>query len=640
MNIATLLLDVLRIQFCIFLVYLIGKFFYKNLSDGYNNPFVSTFIYIFFGTSILVCFFSLIITKGVTINLIVLALLCIHYRTLKIRPSLKNITSISFIEIAILGVASVVFCLLVFYQLLQYDFFNNNSMRLGWGDFAFYSDQSENLLQSGNEGLNSWFIYFHDLNVYTKSPSIYHYFDLWLNSILLKICTTKGVYLYIYLFIPLVGSFVFLGFYAINNIYFPKKAFQHYFFFAVISFLFLFFIGIIPVKNIVMMPTIFSTPKVFVFYLIIFLIIIFYFINLTSSIKYFLCLIGVFNPVYLPIILLTGLGYYLWNIFISKKNIHIKYICVYVFTILFFLIFYLFLFKDNSHFSESRQALKLEMIIKGIKLFFRGYLFRYPFYYVPLFLFLISQFVVKRSKILNNELFIIFLLFYFVSLILTCFFPHIEAFSFNYLVANPLFSILSFWALTYTYKEHRNNIILNKIIASMLFVQMFGSFLLVSFSKNTYLSYVGESSIGKVFLNKIKSETYKNNVGGYLEDTSNFKKDIWNIRPCFSWYSGILDIKDNGFYQTSLSTYVDDNSVPFKELLPIVHRAPLYNFYRQRFRSFEGKTKQVLLKEFIEHYNLGYVIVPPNAPHYSFLDSICRVKLVDSVSGISVFIIK
>ena len=268
MNFYPLLIDALKIPILLILLISIGKYFYGEFTSKLNHSIVRNNIELIFGSIILFSVFAIFKTSGKTVLSLALIILISQYFFFKIRPKFSNLT-FNKSDIINLASISIIFFLLFALQLFKYDYFNEKVTHFGYCDYSSYSDLAERMLLNGNETYLDWHSAFNKYNFsYEKLPLPYHFYELWIDSFLLSISNTKGIYVFLYLLIPFLGTLVFTSLFALSSIFFNKISKKKWILLFLTAFLFVFFIGKIPFKSGGFWSYTLSHPRLFSFYII------------------------------------------------------------------------------------------------------------------------------------------------------------------------------------------------------------------------------------------------------------------------------------------------------------------------------------------------------------------------------------
>lgn len=617
MSLFFLVVDLFKILPLVALFQVIGKFFYSNWTISFDDLYVKGVIELIFGFFLSVVFYSIITANGKTINSLILLILVWHYIGHKIEPNFA--VREYFKKQDAIIILHFILSLIVFFliQLWRHDFFNNESIKLGWGDIGFYSNLSEQLLQTGIEKVPNWFHFFNSPNIqYSSNPVPYHFFDLWINTILLNISSNSGVFVYIFIFIPFITSLVSVSFIALINKLSQNKL--NHFIYLAIAVLFTFYVGKLPFKEGGVVDNLLNFPKVFVFYLNMVLFVLFHKMKQRNSAYFLLAITCFMNVIYLPTICVLLAILFLFDNFFNRNKNFIS-LALLVFLTIGFIVFFKVIFPLHDEYKITSSNSLESYLRNGFTYYFRGSLARVWFFYFPLSLFIFFQlfYAIKNKSFsfFTEWIIVAFFSLHLVSLFFTSFFPHVEAFQFNSSVLNPLATIATLVVLVRSIDASK--FISSKIIILFVVIQAIYSFIFIVFTKDG-LIVTGRTNYSKQFLEEISQYKFTNKLGGFIIDTSILKSNFWSNNPNLSHYTSVMDVKDNGFAEVSLSVPIKETEIQFQEMKGYILNSPLYKFAANK-QILHGELDQnSLIIDFIKEYKIAYVIIEPkvNVPRY------------------------
>ncbi|MEY5049233.1 MAG: hypothetical protein RLZZ175_2592, partial [Bacteroidota bacterium] len=318
------------------------------------KPTIETYLYNVVGYIILtITLYSLILTKGNTIFVLILPFSCFLYFQLKNKLSFRYI--INKIEIKFISILLIFFSIIYVIQFGLLFEFNSEYIKLPHSDYLFYSNVAKNLNKYQIES-------FHFSPLAHNIP--YHYFELWLNAFLnlfgLKSYITLLLMVYpIILTLSCFTTFVLLN----KNTIFEIKN-------LIISVSIIFMqLSSLPLifDNI---PFLTGDANVFnisvISYQKISIILLFFLISLlvykNHGINYFLIFVSTGIAIYSPLILgLIGILFGATLLKIFNKKSKISYLSIFYFTFLIFTfqIFYMFNgYKSNFDIEFNIEFIK------------------------------------------------------------------------------------------------------------------------------------------------------------------------------------------------------------------------------------------------------------------------------------------
>lgn len=644
MNIFNLFIDTYIIPVYLLFFSIIGKFFYGNIINKFKNNFQKSYLEIIFGFIITITFYAIFKTAGKSVLLLFLFVFFGQYLVFKIKPDIyffKKITKKDFLNILLLFVFFLLFFAI---QLFMHEYFNTEYVKLGWGDYGYYSNLAETFNITGIERADCWNIFFNSKNIfYSSNPSPYHYFEIWTQAFLLNFTINKGIFVFIYILTPFLSMLVSGSFLSLAYSYLKKISNTKKILFIITSFLLPFFVGKLPYFLGGVQDNVLYYPRNIMFYILFILFLIFYKKELKKESIFFIGLLGFVNILYLPTIsiLLVLLSGFQFIILKQKKIAIISFFVGFVISFLSF-IFYFIIFKTEGTYSfniDSIFPIK-EYILKGLRYYFRLQLFRIWFFYLPLTIFAIYYIFIKIKEksytfIKNEVIFIVFLL-ELISLFFASFIPHLESGTFNSIILNPLASILQLLAIIYLINNFKP--VINKIILGFLFFQVIYSILLVTFNIEKG-PYTGGAKFGKEFLTELSKQNFGNKIGVFVSNP-NFKKSVFGCKQNLSWNTSVFDVIDNGYTQVSLSAIIQKDSIPFETIKPQAMNTPMFKYGSNILKNKTSFNRDTIELNFLKDFNIEYLIFNNGAKIKKYLKPYIIYRIEDRYSGIKIVIVK
>lgn len=609
---------------------LYGNWIRKNI-DARQVCFSNTIL----GFIWLLGIFAIAHTSGRTIFSLILILLAVQYLSLKISPDFKIRILFTRTDFSIFAKSGLIFLGLVIFQALRIGYFNKDYIHLGWEDYSLYSDFAENLCLTGVERPYNWLVQYNSkIHKYSTIPLPYHYPELWVDALILKIASFKGVFAFNLIFIPFVNTFVVLSLYNLSLSFIKKRINTYILLFA--SIILSFYCGCLPLKLGGIPDTAFNYPRVFLFYVFFSLFIIFFRKGYKNSAYFFLAFIAFCNILYTPTICIVLVCLFIYNkLFKIDKSYTPLLLSIFVAFLTY--LFYFLIFKTDTLISTANKIDDIEKLIKkGINYFFRLQLARIWFFYLPITIFILLNFKnYLQNKILKNNstLILVFCLIELISLAFASFYPHLEGGSFNSIFLNPMMTCFAFIALASLYNSFQS--LKSKIISILIISQaVYG----VYFTYNASV-YLGKK-VEKNFLEKIYSSKFTNKKGVYISDSSKINTFVFNGNALASLYSSVLDIKENGFTQSSLVSQIRTDDIKFEEVKSIILESPIFKFASAAIQNQTPINRNQLNINFIKFHQISYIIIEPNLEVPQYLSNYISHSLKDKLSGIQVVFLK
>ncbi len=632
-----ILIDLVKIFLLVNIILLSGKLTLFLLGKHYRNKFLHSLLELVYGLILVVSIFSFIKAGVKTINVILVIFIIYSLLIIPADP-LKNKRMISwkgyFRTIFFIFTPFLLFLLI---QLFRFEFFTANHIRLGFLDYSFYSDVSENFLINGIERIPNWYNSFSgQLFSYSTNPGPYHFFDLWLHSLVLYFSGLKGSFAFVLLSIPLTCSFVSYAFYCLIKSYAHKiKLLNSDTFSLPISILLTFSIGSFLLFRIGYNETPFIYPKLFITYILMIVTLLLIFDNLILEALLYILLLPLFNIICLPFSVGTCLLLCLYLLFIkNEKGISLRLLLSTVILLLLLFLFYYIIFPS------SKESLSLvdnhfwSNFPKSTYTLFRGYLAPVWIYYLPLvfsILILLYEHLVIKKKQLNNLIILLFCSGLTISYLLTAYMQHVDSFQFVSNLVNPLATIISVLLIIQLFPF--NNWI-KKLVLLLFFVQLGLSFYYYVFNeKSKYFAGVAYSNS---FLSQIKHDfKVSNKLGCYIKPVSAYSA-LFSLNPNISRFSAIFDVQDNGFMQVSLS-------IPFNDTIPLeirehayVKASPFYKYHQALTKKGIHLSDDDLRLSFVKYFKLEYLVLEPGAVLPVNFKPLIKDSFHDDDSGVTV----
>jgi hypothetical protein len=202
----------------ILFIYFLGLVILSCAKDLPHNKYFKLFLVLLLGFSFPLLAYSIVCTRGITINLLVIIFsLIIAWKYIDLSKFLVNIRLLlndpKQILREILLCMAVVFSFLL-WQLFQNDFFNPDIITFNDHDYTNYITVAHSI-SLGVENMNAFSAPFYEKLRF--SPSMYHYFDIWGLAMIMDILNTNGMYVILYIYTPLIILFCFSGLIAVYN---------------------------------------------------------------------------------------------------------------------------------------------------------------------------------------------------------------------------------------------------------------------------------------------------------------------------------------------------------------------------------------------------------------------------------------
>jgi len=229
--------NIFILNLVLFIVYFTGSLINKfilnnksvlktNLSIVFSRLIVGLFFYVFI--------FSLIKAEGETSNILIIPiLLSIFYLIKKYKYAEYNTINIINKNLFFIFIGSVIFILLHSYLFLKNEKF---PFVLPYYDLVIYSDISNCLSIFGIENRALWAnVFFQE----TNKIIYYHFFELWVNAVIIFFFKTLALPTYLFITIPCFYTILFIGILSLWEFYGKLNVYK-----VILSFCFMFFEGL------------------------------------------------------------------------------------------------------------------------------------------------------------------------------------------------------------------------------------------------------------------------------------------------------------------------------------------------------------------------------------------------------------
>ena len=291
------------------------------LLSGFNNNKEEKNSVLLFAKSLIiglifvVSCYSFFITKFVTIN-VLLIFISTAYLVYNKNFSFKNLKVI--VNFNLLLYSILVALTLLFLQYGINDFFDKKNISYGLDDYYFYTHSAQNFKLHKIEGINIP-IFFDKTNL-SQYRLPYHYFDLWINSLLQFFNFTSQIHTYLFVFVPMMLTITFFCFISLLF----QLNFKNELLIFLLALAALFFIGFIPCKNIYFGQNLLQQPRIYCAYIFTILFYCEYIKNNIANAFSWLILMPICSilaaPPILSFVFIAGIFLF------YKKNQHWKYL--------------------------------------------------------------------------------------------------------------------------------------------------------------------------------------------------------------------------------------------------------------------------------------------------------------------------
>lgn len=616
----------------ILLCYLIGSGFNLFLIPPRKNYYFECLENIFWGLILLVSFFSVVITRFHTINVIIV--LFIVYWIMTNRN--KKVQGRRFFDrraLLLALLASVVFVVLQvvflfrFKNILSGNFDIQYPDLLGFPDFAFYADAADSMLRYGLEGVG--------IDLFERKPASfynvpYHYFDLWINSLLQYVFPFSKATVFTFLFKPFAYTLSFLSVATVMNEI--KKV--NYFWTFIFSFLLLFPLTGLRYSAVLPNTTIIEFPKLLISYVCVALSICYFKNGELRNGFVVACLMPVCNVLAAPPVLLTV---FLIGVFLLRRNrgLAVEAMLISVFTLIAIVLFYLF--AGNIYFYSSthndkfiyHKIARVRPAEVDIWYQYTGYVLRFSFLSLAIIFALNFRPVIvflKKEKKLLLSLIMVYVLGLLLSWAGSSY--HADGAQMKFFPADilPYFVLALLMPVILSAKN-----LYKKTVSVSLLIAAFSYSLFAIYHRQFPYQYA-------------MSVAFKKDVNSILppHSTVAFVYNDENLLRPYAYkqsvvYEGLhfpLELPGN-IKMVSLCSPLSADSIAYKTLVQPseIINSPFYRFVQQR--RLASADKHWYEHAFLVHYNIRYLVLDKGLDTVSFYRNLGTVVCKDPVSQIS-----
>lgn len=626
-------------------IFIIGFVGLLPITNSKRRSYSVLFYSLSSGLIIFTTLYSITITKGVTVNVIILLLFGFYFiRSFSLSRLKENLSSLTefvgnYTFIIINGLLALILSTLI--ELFRNDFFNPNERFLAYTDFFFYARVAEYLNQYGIENHLS-----HLFQIgYSIQPRMYHYFDIWNLALLQRFSLQNMMDTYLFTFVPLCVSIIFVGFIAIFNNICKYKWWNWIFIFsAVYGLCLLPFLDLGFTRNIVI------SPKVFPAYFTITLSVLLLLKRHYNLFILVLCSLAVMSiphaPAALSILILMSVVFY----YIGERKLVIPSIVWPVITaVLIFAFYIIFSRSDISGEIIPIQVDQSKSILRVLKSMVRAAIFSSKLSELPAGLFAIFLVVILNfkymKKMLMNHKDLMLTMSYLLMFVITSFgcvalvpLSTDQFVQISRNTINPLYSLITIIVLAILFKKIRSqskvnflSIISIVIISAQISYGMYFSMAYYTQRNEKDLAYVSKDFIDNLSI----SLQNQNLCGGYIYSETTLLEDQYLNHPNLFQLGVFINYVDNARWLTPLHILPEDH-----KFFEINQTSPLNLFIAGKKESGEFVSNQQSQLDFINKYQIGYIVIDRGVVVPDLLKERIEKIIVDPTSLMRVIILK
>lgn len=531
------------------------------------------------------------------------------------------------IEIASLGLLSLVLICFIVWQAIRTGFFVEEIKYLGDLDYGIYITVAEYLKKTGVENPSPWYAVAPGGENLPFTP--YHYGDLWMNLLFgFGNSQIAPFYWYNLSFVPFLGALTC--------------------FFCLVLVEKLVSRQLLPLEKLIALLLPFSVGWLYVFYPkmafiispfvhvklnLIFLLIAsgFFCIVINNKPLFFFCLSFSFiiNIIYAPILLV---GSFLYEVLMERK---VKWANAYLLLIIPMMYFVCF-YSIFGTFETSATPVSIDLqvylwaavkICAYTSIYF--ILFNFPLFLIGWILFRAQIHISSLSK--RMILFLICL--YFCASVLWAISSFlVESFQFYTGLATQfaILLYLLFFILSLNQGDSSASVRAIKIIL--------GVHLLLSLIFLTFYYDQRQSAYSHEFINDAESSLSSlSQLGGYLPNED--AMDVWEADPRMCTPCNFLKAIGNNYWAYSLSVPENISSTAFPERTTAIQAAPFYQYIQQLKKKGVYNSYEEAQLAFLKSANIGYIVVEKGALVPAAIQAMVSREIEDDLSGTKVLLL-
>lgn len=568
-------------SFLIILTYLLGSIITKirigNFKGNTTNDYLSVSIKILVGLISIILFFSVFITKGVTINILFLLVGLLFLIGAKVEKADEQVKStLQKSEIPVILNTIVV---LAFFTTLCFILFNNFQSKLvatnTSPDHYYYSYFATKMVEFGIEGTN-----------FTLNTSLlnakqfrlpYHYFDFWMIALFQKLIFNKAglAQIYSFCFTPFVLTLCWQSLTAVFNLFKNKLSFTDL---LIVLFLTMY---IAPAEfNFFTGLNLMNASKIYCSVVVMSVSFCYFFQKQIIQGFIFLALLPIMNILALPVVCIAAGCYAM--IYLYKK----EYKQGAFLSISFFLIGISILFFYTYWGTFGNKVLvndfNLKQLIFGglvyaVKILGRLLVAISPLLILSFFLREFFRDFYKQHKTVIIISALIIFTGYLMSVALWNILDsgQIRSYPANALVGILIISVIA--VLSQQYSLFSSN---KKLKIAYISTFIFSTTCFISISIKTK-QVLKETLVSKAFIKEISENIQSNNTYGYIYNKERNNTSIWANNPNLVVDNlNFLSLLPVDLNKVSLSVFLNQDSIPknFKGFTPIINDGDLKRF--------------------------------------------------------------
>ncbi len=545
------------------------------------------------------------------------------------------------IDLKSMIVLATAYLLLFTAQLIKLDVFSGN-IPTGSLDFPLYITIAEQLNSQGIENVLSYMNKIEGVAIFSAQP--YHFFDLWFNALLQRATFSNHLYVYLFLFIPLIvllgfAMMLFVGTWMLQHFPSTTKDLPLWVI-ASIAFALLFLVGYFPYHKIGhrgfdwLEAPIINNPKFFYSYLLLGLGVPLFFRKSYLNLAFLFLTVSYCYILYLPIVALCFFAITLLQWRELKSKSILKAVVFFVFGIGAFILFYYIQpqegkFADVTEIKISayfKNAITEFLSAKSMINFVRAYAVK-VIYFTPFLILLIWQ--LKSGTKGLGKVFLLLLVTIIIGGFLSYAFSfHIEGWQFLAQLYGPCLYILFFLVLLNSLSERKS--LLTKGLLGLVAAQ-----LVLSIAITLGLATEYAPVVSRAFKDEINQNGSSfSMIGIYVTSHDSFAGSSRDVSPYLNYYTGFVKLVPNTWLLQASPMGNDSLDKLSPEFRSLYLNSPLIKFIKNRNISFEQG-----VRAFIKTNKIGY-IVWSKQNDVAYLKDLIDRTITDGNSGFKISFLK
>jgi hypothetical protein len=481
-------------------------------------------------------------------------------------------------------------------QCIRNKYFNGASIVFSYNDYYYYTTTAEKMRLYGIEARD----FEQGVSGMGFSRTPYHYFDLWMNAFFQEFLPVSKTFIYLYVCIPMGAA---LSFLSLASIFRLKNS--NIVIGALISFLAVFYFGVIPFKGGGFFSNAIILPKIFPSLVFASLCFCLMYQRKYESAVISLSILPIMNLLALPTVI-SSVGIWCIYLFFTKKRKEaFGYLALSLLPLLFLGLYFHFLGSGSG--KGYAGSISLMPLIKNfVHVLFIDNLLRVWMYVIPFILLVIALWRnIKAEYQQNSSVYILFvplflLGFFWMSLINFS----LDSWQIIFFPASAVLSIFVVHFLSLYPRGQGDGNKMKLLAAGLMIAQIFYAFLISFTDKYTF---VKNNSISRTYFTEVNEKLADGSTGALLYDPGIYKLNIWAKNPFVLQSGYYLGLEPKKLDLFVLSLPVTDGQID-NDCLEALRMSEFQKYVARNAAA--DKTLDDYQYGFITERKLGFIICP------------------------------